>query len=69
MMLLLWSFVVVEGKTRAEKSACASLATGVRLGATKRATSLQPTATPQKQHEKSQQKIEERTTIKEGIKT
>jgi hypothetical protein len=27
------------------------------------------TATPQKQHQKSQQKIEKTTTIKEGIKT
>jgi hypothetical protein len=30
---------------------------------------VQPTATPQKQPEKSQLKIEKRATIKEGIKT
>jgi hypothetical protein len=34
-----------------------------------RATSLQPTATPQKEHEKSQHKIKKRSTTKEGIKT
>jgi hypothetical protein len=62
-----------EKQETAEKRAGASLATGVRLDAsrarlTKRATSLQPTATPQKQHEKSQQKIEKRATIKEVVK-
>jgi hypothetical protein len=35
---------------------------------TKRATSLQPTATPQKEHEKAQQKIDKKATLKEGIK-
>jgi hypothetical protein len=62
MRLLLWSFVVVEGKTRksGEKSERV-VSDGVRLYASRarltiRATSLQPIATPQKQHEKSQQK-------------
>jgi hypothetical protein len=62
-----------EKQEAAEKRAGASLATGVRLDAsrgrlTKRAPSLQPTATPQKQYEKSQQKIEKRAKIKEGVK-
>jgi hypothetical protein len=58
-----------EKHETAEKRAGASLATDAnRARLTKRATSLQPTATPQKQHEKSQQKIEKRATIQEGVK-
>jgi hypothetical protein len=63
MTLLLFEFCCCPRKKqeRAEKRAGASLAKGVRLYAsrarlTNRATSLQPTATPQKQHKKSQQK-------------
>jgi hypothetical protein len=69
MTLLLWRFVVVEGKTR--NSADSLLATGVRLDAsrarlTKRATSLQPHL---KNNIQITTKNRERTTIKEGIKT
>jgi hypothetical protein len=66
--LLLSSFVVAE-----EKQEKAGLGwypiRNSRARLTTRATSLQPTATPQKQHEKSQRKKAKRTTIKEGIKT
>jgi hypothetical protein len=74
MTLLVWSFVAVEGKTRksGESSGRAGSDGSARL--TNRATSFQPqlnycTATPQKQHQKSHQKMVKRTTIKEGIKT
>jgi hypothetical protein len=73
MTLLLWSFVVVEGKTRksgenrwrvvSDRGSLICYASRARL--TNRATSLQPTATPQKHHTT---KREKRTTIKEGIK-
>jgi hypothetical protein len=53
MALLFWSFVV-----------------GVRLGALNEARNLTSTnSDTTKQHEKSQQKIHKRATIKEGIKT